>query len=96
MHLVGRNDHAAGGDFVADLFGREVRLAFGDAGHLLRDDAQSRLLQLGDRHERFRKPHPAVRSISLFEDEIAVIARIDVESGHDGTLREDFGLPTFW
>ena len=27
VHLVGRDDHATGGDFVADLLRREVRLA---------------------------------------------------------------------
>ena len=45
------NDHAAGGDLVADLRRGEVRLALGDALHLGRDDAEARALELGDRGE---------------------------------------------
>ena len=40
-----------GGDLVAHLLGREVRLALGDAPHLRRDDAEPRVLELRHRHE---------------------------------------------
>ena len=45
---VGGDNHAAGGDFVADLGGGEVGLALGDSRHLGRDDAEARVLELGD------------------------------------------------
>ena len=46
VDLVGGDHHAAGGDLVAHLLRREVRLALGDAAHLRRDDAEARVLEL--------------------------------------------------
>jgi hypothetical protein len=46
MHLVGGDDHAAGGDFDANLLRRQMRLAQGDALHFRRDDAAARFLKL--------------------------------------------------
>ena len=49
MHGIGGDDHTAGGDFIAHLLGRQVSLALGHAVHLIRDNAEPRVLQLRDR-----------------------------------------------
>ena len=45
MHLIGRNDHAAASDFVADQFGLES-LTLGDKFHLRSDFAATGLFDL--------------------------------------------------
>jgi len=40
MNLVGGNDQPTGCDLEPNLLGREVRLALGDAQHLVRDHAR--------------------------------------------------------
>ena len=48
MHRVGGDDHAAGGDLVAHLLGRQMPFALGDAFHLRGDDAQAGVFELSD------------------------------------------------
>ena len=54
MNAVGRNDHPPGGDFVAHLLGRQVRLALGDAAHFGGDRSQPGVFQL--RHRSRTRP----------------------------------------
>ena len=71
MHLVGRDDHPAGGDFVANLLGGEMRLALGDAVHLRRDDAQPGVFELRDRLEVRRESDAADGAVGLKEFDCA-------------------------
>ena len=60
VHLVGGDDHPAGGDLVAHLLGREVLLALGDPLHLGRDGAEARVLELRDGFEALRRDGKSV------------------------------------
>ena len=96
---VGGNDHAAGSDFIAHQFGREL-LAAGDEFHLFADDAaagkmhlrQIGVAGLGGLGLALRDPFGARRSVS-----VAVISF----AGHDGltgnyTPREECAFCTWF
>jgi hypothetical protein len=64
---VGGDDHAAGGDLIADLLGGQMRLALGDALHLGRDRAEPGVFELGDGGEIAGIDNPTGRAVGLLE-----------------------------
>ena len=51
VHLVGREHHAAGGNFITNLICGEVGFALGDPFHLRRRHTQTSMFQLCDGHK---------------------------------------------
>ena len=88
MHLVGGYDHAPGGDFVAHLLGRQVRLTVGCAAHFRGDHAQARVFELGYGGEGFgRRPLACALPVRRHE----VPGRLAAGRGHAGAVRGSEG-----
>ncbi len=70
VHFVSGNHQTSGCNLVADLFRSQMRLALGHASHRGSNDSKSRMLELSDRLEAFRRLRECSFSVPIRWQEV--------------------------